>query len=934
VRLAGALALALAAGAAGAAAKAQETTGGPVEREWRTRRRALDLATARPELEGALAARDWSRRRDALDAVARGLRVGAQLPPELRAPVERGLTDEHAGVRAAALALLRELGADADLAPDRARTLARDLLPAVRLAAARALETVPCAAAAEILAELCADADARVARAARRALLLLPASDAARAAKLALLARTLAARDEAGLVECARWIDASEPAPRLLEEARALLEPADEDARRAWRSVLEAIAIARTGRGSVERLMAGWSAALEGEAGRDRRALLLGAARSQREDVALAWLERLETEPSWELARAVLDCVGPERALALQARSGTGPEAWAVLVSEVGSALPSWSTAPPEAEVTTWLAPGRPVPQRHAAAGAFARTRARTGDRTAGELLVAALDDADAELREEAFLALATADDIAPFVGALAGAWRGWDAGARARAAEDLPRGVPLPAFRDDLIAQGRRGGDERRVAVELLAGLAGDAELRALVAEWLAEDLARFEDGTPARALELALQGELRGLAAIDAEGSVDELEDALVRSLGRSEEVGKVAAASLGRTERGRDRLQRHLGTGVDARTRMEAEIQLAAAGRAAAVEPLIADFDDAAWDLAVRMLRALGRVGDERSSAFLLAVARDEARDVVLRIAAVEALGRRGEVGNLAPVLDARDVEVVYVALRALGAVGDEAATRTLLTYLEGLNGGERLPVELALLRGEVLAALGRVVPPPPRAEEEWLRSPLEAARGDLFERFESRRPGAPGFRYAGELELAAGLAAAGRVSGVLAGGVPWWRLDGELLVALGERAQREAEAGRALLEGAVVALDGFEDRELARHRARARFLLAGRLWRLERWDAYARVAAGLARDLRTGALPRAAWREALGVPDLGAGVDPGARLAASVWQARARAALGAGDRESAQSLAEEAGRRVGRSDRARMEQERLLSALDAR
>ena len=945
MKRAGGLALSLAI-LVGLPVRAQEGGSSAHEREWRTRRWALELDAAAPELRDALASPSWTLRSAALDAVARGIKVGAELPPSLAEPVRASLFDDHADVRVGALRVMRAVGGETQLMPDLARRGAGDRLPAVRRATARALETVPCSAAPTILALLCVDADERVARAARRSLFALPSSAAARSAKLAELTRLVRAEDDGGLLEAARWLDASEPEPLLLAGAIELFEPANDARTRGWRSVFTAISIGRSGIGSVEHLIDGWSEDPDPTwVDPGRRVLLRSAARSGREDVALNWLLHLNSDPNWEIALAILDCISPARALELGQRPTIGrrrlltERAWKVLAPEIGTSIATWALAPREAEVVGWLAPEAEYTLRRAAVDAFARTLARNGDPAAAALLASALKDSTEWLRKDAFLALASADDIAPHVEVLATAWRGWDAGERARAAEHLPRGVPLPAFRPDLIELGSRGGDARRVATELLAGLAGDAGVFALLSDWLEEELALFLDATssrtPARELELFVQGELRALAAVDAEASVELLEAALVRTSGRSEEIGKVAAAGLGRSRSGRERLERFLGTDVDLRTRIEAEIQLASAGAVTAVAPLLRDYPDASWDLAVRMLRALASCDDARSVAFFLQVASDEGDDVVLRLAAVEALGRRNAVSELTEVLDAaRDLEVLFVALRSLGAVGSPSATESLLTFLDGLERSDRLPVEVALLRGEVLGALGKVGDPPARAEAEWLRVPLDAAAGDLDERFHDRRPGAPSFRFSGELELAAGLAAHDRVARVLAVTNGWWRLDGELLLALGERVAREPEASRKLLAGAALALEGLEGPGLERKRARSRFVLAGTIWRLADWVAYAQVAGALLRDLRAGALPRVAVREALGAADLGGGIDPLARLSASVWQARAWSALEAGDPDLARQLAREADRRVGRSDLARTEQERLAAAIATR
>ena len=69
------------------------------------------------------------------------------------------------------------------------------------------------------------------------------------------------------------------------------------------------------------------------------------------------------------------------------------------------------------------------------------------------------------------------------------------------------------------------------------------------------------------------------------------------------------------------------------------------------------------------------------------------------------------------------------------------------------------------------------------------------------------------------------------------------------------------------------------------------------------------------------------PDRAWNVRMGEIDRRAGVDPPGRLAALVWQARARVALGRGDVTAAKELAGRGAQLVGFSARAREAQREL-------
>jgi hypothetical protein len=209
-------------------------------------------------------------------------------------------------------------------------------------------------------------------------------------------------------------------------------------------------------------------------------------------------------------------------------------------------------------------------------------------------------------------------------------------------------------------------------------------------------------------------------------------------------------------------------------------------------------------------------------------------------------------------------------------------------------------------------------------------------LAAAERDLAARFREERLPDPDFAWRGELALAARLAERGELARALEDAGAWWRLDGRFLFALGERAHaagRDPAAARALLRAGLVALAG-EPAPPADEVDRARFRLFALAWTAEAWEEFARLGRALLADQRALALSEAVWAEALGADDPAAGVDPRARLASALPQARAWAALSAGDLAGARGAAAEAEQRLGRSAAAREEQERLARAIAGR
>ena len=269
---------------------------------------------------------------------------------------------------------------------------------------------------------------------------------------------------------------------------------------------------------------------------------------------------------------------------------------------------------------------------------------------------------------------------------ALHTAWRALPRAERLERSGWLPRSTALVPFREDLLALGQTPSPWRRIATELLALFRDDPVVLHRLSAWMADDLARFEldaaEPGEERRTVLRIQGELRALAWVDAEASVPVLEDALVRSLGRSPDVGMVAAAALGRTAAGRARLARHLGPEVDRRTRIEGAIALAPfggegeggeAGGERAVLVLIQDYPRTAWDLRARMIQALGRAASPRAREFLARIALDEDQEVEDRRAA------------LAELAGSRSPEAVAILEAATHPSQDLEVRRSALAFL---------------------------------------------------------------------------------------------------------------------------------------------------------------------------------------------------------------------------------------------------------
>jgi len=833
-----------------------------VAREWQVRARARDPHAHAAELRAELGAPRWRTRAAALDAL---LRAAVALRPWTPAQAEAVLAagaDAHPNVRARAL---DAAGAAGLALPDElAARLARDPLGSVRLALARALEHAATPVRAALLAALALDLDARVAVAARHALCGLAAEErGVRTERLTVLAR---ARQE-GREPFLRFLAGLAEAPadaELLAGARAAL--AEDEEARAW---IEVLALA-------------WG--LSGEAGR-----VAGLAREDAtwEGLGGRLLERAARAPDPELAPALclaLADLAPgvaRRGLVALLVEGLEPAAPAFLAAHVlddalraeclaalGLRRDAWQ----DAEWAPWVRPEVPVSVRRACQEALSGAYARSADPGAGRGLLALLADPEPDLAAAAFESLCAArvagvDDGA----ALRAAFAPLSREEQLRRAALFTRARPFPELRAEWLALGAERGAARTAACELLAGFEGDAGAVAALAGWLAADLAAFA-AAPAEH-EGLVQAELRALARASQGAAREELAAALQAALGRSTEVGKVAAAGLGRSAAGRARLGALLAAGAlaadaDRRTRIEACLALARAAEPQLCEPavarLLADHAQAAWDLRQRMLEALAESGCAAAEEGLLALAARAELEPVERMTLATLLARRGGPRAAAALAElargAHDLESRRVAVAGLAGLGagerlDELARELAAGALPG--GAE----ELALLASDLRLARARLAPGR-WVCAEWLRAPAARAAADLVARFRGEELPAPEFEWRHELELARVLAAGGGLDACLADLAQLERLDGRLLVALGETARAAGRAAQAdeLYALATIALLGERDPP----RERLAWVLARRLALARAAEDAPRVAAlapRVASALRAGALSSA-------------------------------------------------------------------------
>ena len=936
--------------------------GAALAAELRARAWALAPEEHAAAIERALADERWTERALALDAAAR-------LPDAARrmvavAAARDALSDPHPNVRAAALRVWAAAHAvPPELARNGAQHFAADPFEGVRAA----------------LVELAARRPAGLARAQRRACLAhLAAGDGQTAAG----ARRLVLQEGPGAADAALaairgcappgwspgerlalavpWLLRAPIDPELVQRLRALFPESGDPAR----ALVEALALhgELDGAGPTaqrEVLARAWSPPPPEDATRDPfhaqrwRSILREAAEEGDADLgralfarALAWgdatgaadAESPAEDPRAFLvegAAAALDpCEALDLALALP------DELAGAFWSGLDAAVPRFD---PD-RTARWLAPERGEELRFAVAVALAETYERTGDAGAEALLLRLLDDPDSELRRSSFRWLANGPRREHVLERVRAAWRGHDAEERRLELRLLPRGVPLPAFRDDLLGLCADPRQRQAELIELLGGLRGDPAVSERLGAWLEE-----ASGALRGARDEVTYGveESRAKALVEAlgAGAVEALCSALERALAapppaRAPQalLPKTCIALLGASAQGRARLAPFLGERVERRARTESALQLVAAPEIAhatrerAVAALLATHPTCDDELGARVLAALGTNSGPEALAYLARVAEDPRAGLGQRLAALAGLGRAGAEDALGRILAASpESEVAPAAVAALVAAGTPAAR----ARLAALWPAPQSPG----LHGELLVAWARLDGLESIGLEPAFARPIARAASGLAERFRGDDRGDVRFRWDAELRVARALARRGTLEAALEVHGAWWCLDSELCAALAEEA---AEAGasalaRALLRAARVALlgEGLAGDDAGDRRLELEARLLDLALAAEDWTEALDWSVELATSLRLDRARSACVAHHLGRFDRRAGRDPWARVDVLPDQLRALGALSertAEGRARAAELLAGTRARLGASAEARALQREVEERLD--
>jgi len=910
------------------------------ERELRVREAAADPSAASQwldaSLDGSAPGFSWTQTADALDALARALDARPELDIDRWRPALQALTGHaHPNLRAGAWRVLARSpkGAVRAALPagsvvtweermERARTIARSGADSAEL---------------ESLAD---DSDSRVAEVALAEWMQASGRDDQRVAQSWMRAfdRAGSGADEREV----RLFELLELAPHglaLAERVEGLAAAHDKSNAAASRR-LEALSLASLARqagsldsADLDRLAASWDAVSRSSPG--ARALLVRAART----LGPALGERLLAEAcshaeevdiaSSCLAGAVESLDAAHLLESVAPRLREQPALAELLLDSLRGRVDSWE---PQALVA-WLAPGMAPSQRAHTLLVVAETFRQNADPGSATILERALDDSDPAIASEAFQGLAGAPDPTPWMESLHRCYaRHSPAWQRERLA-DLSREIAWKPFRADLLELASRSRTASARVAELLAPFQGDLEVADALREWLEQDLSRLRE-SPRGGLESEESSELissvlslvRALNLVAGERATASLEEALVSSRGRSLELGKTTIYQLGRSELGRRGLVRWLSHETPSRLRAEAALALAPhPGREAAIRVLLEDYAHYDEDLRSRALRAFAMADDETSAQKLASVARAQASGAAEMITAVECLCARARrakpiVEQLFAWLDdgALDSELRTLIIVELARAGDESVLARLAQRLAGIesfrdSGEPKSPraEERALERETLITALAVADSVAAIEARTAFVSPLERAASDLAARSSGQHRAEVEFTSRAELGLVAALARAGRLEHALDTVAGWRGLDARFLLESAARADGAAaksagglSAGEQLALAAAVGLGGeveVDDTSRARFEARRRALEGAR----ERGDHAAFAARGAAtlHDLRAGTISTRIFARAFGDFDPGHGVDGLAKLECDVHLARARVALGLGDRATA-------------------------------
>jgi len=417
---------------------------------------------------------------------------------------------------------------------------------------------------------------------------------------------------------------------------------------------------------------------------------------------------------------------------------------------------------------------------------------------------------------------------------------------------------------------------------------------------------------------------------------------------------QLPKTAVSLLAATAAGRDELRRFLvfDDVVPRRVRCEGVLQLAKtadsrpelASRVGA--HIVTDFTVVDGTLRMRgiaALAALAPVEDRVVDTLLGELARGDRGDEAERLAAIEALGRRGALELLVAVVEMplvqtefglEDLEAAGAAARGLAdpvfdvrsTESTEAIVELLVAVDERIDAGdsagesEEIETEAFVeIRGALITSLCMGIARRESAgilldSNAWLdfsvkdavrswivRRPEAAGAGDIAARFAGEDLGDVRFRWQSEL---AAVDAWGQVAAFFTpdsglGHAPVPVVDSRLLLVLGEGAARQGHGWTApewLLSTGLFAVEGEQrtrdaERDLALGRAAlARFHMAA-----EQWDAAALQTLRLLVEVRRGRTRRSVLESLFDVSDPSIPSDAEARLAGLVHVFRGRAAL---------------------------------------
>lgn len=532
-----------------------------------------------------------------------------------------------------------------------------------------------------------------------------------------------------------------------------------------------------------------------------------------------------------------------------------------------------------------------------------------------------------------------------------------------------------------------------RNLCVELLGACRGSDEAAAVLLRWLEQEFEVLDlsEGLM-RVNDVELAGFARAFHQLgDAAGADDGLGQLfdVVRELGRgATETGNVTLLALAQREGGLALLDgtylsprgRALDPATFRRHRVEAALQCLARtddpGMAdRAIGSLLGDYTGLGWDLRVRVVRALAEpvaLGDERVGAFLAALIEagtrtrpsDQAPSVAGLLedpwptgasseelmAGLDLCTSRGPVAALSmltraatsavePMIRGAAIDRLGVLFAAVaGENPNDPNVVAGVALLEGVAfgaaTGELASDERSYLAEKALEALARF--PLPAVQATWgPRAVFDGALAwspvDLVERWRGGNPGSTEFTTRTPLAVWSARASVGPRDGLLDAVGPWWGVDGRFLERLAADAEAaEPELAARLFDAARIALEAEPYLDgVPWVRASTRRL--GLAWQAGEWELAARLAEDLETRHRRGTITRTDLEVVLGHSSVQLRVDPAARLASLPLQARAHAALEAGDLSRAELFAEAAAARLGVSAAALADQEQLESSL---